>query len=124
MDLKETSAGCTIVAAPVGRIDLSTTEKFQEALMAVLNRAPGTLVLDLSGVEFMTSGGFRMLVILLRASKAQGKNFGITGPLQDLVGKVFPIFHAEIVFTVFDTAHDAVAKLDPDALAQFEAAQP
>jgi anti-anti-sigma factor len=120
MDLKDKSAGGVIVAAPAGRIDLSNADAFHDALFASLDKAGTTLVLDLSGVDLMTSGGFRVLVMVNREAKARGKRFGIAGPLRELITEVFRIFHAETVFSVFGTVRDAVAKLDPDSLSQLE----
>ncbi len=123
MDLIDKSAGGVVVAAAPGRIDLSNADQFQAALSAALAKAGTALVLDLSGVDLITSGGFRALVIVLRASKTQNKAFALTG-LRPLVKEVFDIGHFGQVLPVFDSVRDAVAKLDPDSLPALEAMRP
>ena len=87
MDLKDKSVGGVIVAAAPGRIDLSNAEQFQDALLASLGNARTALVLDLSAADLITSGGFRALVIVQKASKTQNKGFAITS-LRPLVKEV------------------------------------
>ena len=123
MDLKDKNAGGVIVSAAPGRIDLSNADQFQQALSAALAKARTALVLDLSGVDLITSGGFRALVIVLKASKVQNKGFALTG-LRPLVKEVFEIGHFGHVLTVFDTVREAVARLDPDSLPSLETARP
>lgn len=122
MDLKDKSAGGVLLAAAPGRIDLSNADQFQAALSAALGKAKTALVLDLSSVDLITSGGFRALVIVLKASKAQNKGFALTG-LRPLVKEVFDIGHFGQVLAVFDTVRDAVTKLDPNSLPHLEASR-
>ena len=123
MDLKDKNAGGVIVAAAPGRIDLSNADQFQDALSASLAKARTALVLDLSAADLITSGGFRALVIVQKASKAANKSFAITG-LRPLVKEVYDIGKFNHVLALFDTVRDAVAKLDPDSLPALEAALP
>ena len=123
MDLKDKSAGGVVVATAPGRIDLSNADQFQAALTAALAKAGTALVLDLSQVDLITSGGFRALMIVLKASKTQNKGFALTG-LRPLVKEVFDIGHFGQVLSLFDSVRDAVAKLDPDSLPALEAMRP
>jgi anti-anti-sigma factor len=120
MDLKDKSVGGVIVAAAPGRIDLSNADQFQDALLASLDNASTALVLDLSAADLITSGGFRALVIVQKASKVQNKGFAITS-LRPLVKEVYDIGKFTHVFALFDTVRDAVAKLDPDSLPELGA---
>jgi anti-anti-sigma factor len=110
MDLKEKSAGDAIVAAATGKIDLSNSDSFQSALSASLAKANTSLVLDMSGVDYVSSAGLRALMIVHKAAKAANKNFAVAG-LQPLVAEVFTITKFNQVFAVFDTVGDATAKL-------------
>ncbi|MBA2587325.1 MAG: STAS domain-containing protein [Alphaproteobacteria bacterium] len=118
--MKDKSAGGAIIAAAPGRIDLSNADQFQVALSASLAKAGTALVLDLSAADLITSGGFRVLVIVQKASKAQNKSFAITS-LRPLVKEVYDIGGFKHLLVVFDTVHDAVAKLDPDSLPGLDA---
>jgi anti-anti-sigma factor len=115
MDLKEKGAGDIVVAAAAGRIDLSNADGFRDALSASLAKAKTALVLDLSGVDYISSAGLRALMIMFKAAKADNKGLGIAG-LNPLVAEVFKISRFDTVFALFDTVQGAVAKLAPDSL--------
>ncbi|HEY9087976.1 MAG TPA: STAS domain-containing protein [Anaerolineaceae bacterium] len=52
---------CDLVK-PVGRIDSGTSPRLQDALNAITEAGRFKVVIDLSGVEFMSSAGLRVLV--------------------------------------------------------------
>ncbi len=54
-------------------------------------------------------------MIVFKASKAEGKAFGIAA-LQPLLLEIFTISRFNLVFPLFDTVRQAVEKLAPDAL--------
>lgn len=120
MDLKERSAGDTILVAATGRIDLSNADAFRDALAASLAKAKSTLILDLSGVEYISSAGLRALMIVFKGAKAENKNFGMAA-LQPLLVEIFTISRFNQVFALFGTVRGAVEKLAPDTLTQFDA---
>lgn len=55
---------------PVGRIESSTAMLFEQTLLAQLVDARRSVLIDLSGVDFVSSAGLR--VFLLGAKKAKG----------------------------------------------------
>lgn len=110
MDLKETSAGDALVTAAAGKIDLSNSDGFQAALSASLAKAGSNLILDMSGVDYVSSAGLRALMIVHKAAKAANKNFAVAA-LQPLVAEVFTITKFNQVFAVFDTVAAAQAGL-------------
>jgi len=102
MDLKETIAGDAVVAAAAGKIDLSNSDGFQAALSASLAKAKTSLILDMSGIDYMSSAGLRALMIVHKAAKAANKTFAVAA-LRPLVAEVFTITKFNQVFSVFDT---------------------
>jgi anti-anti-sigma factor len=62
-------AGGRLVAAPTGRVDEATWERFSEKLVAAVRQAAAAgapLVVDLSGLDYMSSRGLRVLTIARR----------------------------------------------------------
>ena len=110
MDLKETSAGDALVAAAAGKIDMSNSDGFQTALSASPGKAGSSLILDMSGIDYMSSAGLRALMIVHKAAMAANKNFAVAA-LQPLVAEVFTITKFNQVFSVFDTVAAAQAGL-------------
>ncbi len=120
MNCSETALGGSVVIKPSGRIDLTNSDDFKDALAAALAKAKIAVVVDMSHVDYISSAGLRSLMIVFKSSKTEAKSFAVAG-LQPLVMEIFTISRFNLVFQLFDTVRAAVEKLDPDALANFGA---
>ena len=116
MNLSEQNLGDAVLVSTAGRIDLSNADAFKDALSAALAKAKTALILDLSGVDYISSAGLRSLMIVFKAGKAEGKAFGIAA-LQPLLMEIFTISRFNLVFPLFDTVQHAVDKLAPGSRA-------
>jgi anti-sigma B factor antagonist len=112
--------GALVIAPRDARIDLDNAEAFTTALLAALPKAGRALVVDLSGVEYISSAGLRSLMITLKAAKVQGAGLAVAS-LRPLTREIFAISRFDIVFTLFDSVRDAIAGLAPQAVAEFDA---
>ena len=113
-----------VVVSPVGRVDQSSADTFKDALAPHLERCAAgedRLVLDLSGLEYISSAGLRVLMLAAKQSKAQGGTLLLTG-LQPLVREIFEISRFTMVFDITLSLRDALAKASASALAAFETA--
>jgi anti-anti-sigma factor len=119
MNCNETKFGGAVVLKVSGRVDLSNADEFKDKMTAALNTAGGGLVVDLGGVDYISSAGLRSLMIVFKASKGAGKQFAITS-LQPLLMEIFTISRFHLVFPLFDTARAAIEKQIPDALGEFD----
>jgi anti-sigma B factor antagonist/stage II sporulation protein AA (anti-sigma F factor antagonist) len=120
MNCTATNLGSAVLVVASGRIDLETAEAFKNELSTALAAAERALVIDLSGVDYISSAGLRSLMIVFKAGKAAGKSFAIAG-LQPLLMEIFTISRFNLVFPLFDRPRDAIEKLVPEALPQFDA---
>ncbi len=98
-----------MIVSPTGRIDQSSADIFQSALAPHLagctkNGAP--LILDFSGVDYISSVGLRALMLAARQVKAQDGRIAIAA-LQPVVKEVFEISRFNLVLKVFDTVKAA-----------------
>jgi len=116
----EQDIGGAVLLSASGRIDLSNAESFKDALSGALSKAKSALILDLSGVDYISSAGLRALMIAFKAGKADGKAFGIAS-LQPLLLEIFTISRFNLVFPMFDTVRQAVEKLAPSAAGKLHA---
>jgi len=113
-----------IVAAVAGRVDHQSAAALEAALKPLLAQAAasrGALVLDLSGVEYISSVGLRVLMIAakqMREAKAQL----LVAALQKVVTEIFAISRFDRILTVTSTLDDALALCSAAALAQYRAA--
>ncbi len=120
MTISEATLGGAIIVSAQGRIDMSNSEDFKDALMAALAGAGAAVIVDVAGVDYISSAGLRSLMIALRSAKAEGKAFGVAA-LSPLVLEIFTISRFNLVFALYAGVRDAVAALSPDSLGQFDA---
>jgi anti-sigma B factor antagonist/stage II sporulation protein AA (anti-sigma F factor antagonist) len=121
MDCSVKNLGGAVVVTTTGRVDLTNADAFKDVLTSALGAATSALIVDFSGVDYISSAGLRSLMIAFKAGKAAGKSFAIAG-LQPLVLEIFTISRFNLVFPLFERVRDAVEKQAPDALTAFDAA--
>lgn len=124
MDLTPKRYVDAVVLSPSGRIDHSTSEGFKAALAPFLARCAAgqdRILLDLAGVEYISSVGLRVLMLASKQVKAQGGSIGVAA-LQPDVKEIFDISRFTMVLDVFPSVREGLARLSPAALAAFDAA--
>jgi len=94
------------LAALEGRLDTATVPAVEPGLLAMV--AGKGLVLDLSGVRFVSSAGLRVLLKVAKAARAGGQRFAACG-LQPAVHEVFEIGGFLQIIPVFGTRGEAIA---------------
>ena len=112
-----------VVAAPVGRIDHAAAGLLEQSLAPLLAQTPsgkGGLILDFSGVEYISSVGLRVLMIAAKQMRGRGARIAVAA-LQPVVAEIFAISRFDSVLEVFPSVRDAVGKLSPAALPAFDA---
>lgn len=122
MDLSQKRFADTVVLAPAGRIDHGSAEDFKRALHPYLERcAAGQdhLILDLSHVDYISSAGLRVLMLARKQAKAQGGTLVIAG-LGSVVREIFEISRFTVVFDIFLTVREALARISPAGLGAFD----
>ena len=100
---------CSVVTVS-GRVDSNTAPAFDEALKDVIEGGQHNLVLELSGVEFMSSAGLRAMVSALKACKSGGGNLAVASPSKRAVD-VMDLAGLTLLFSLFDDLTAAVASL-------------
>jgi len=107
-----------------GRIDHTTVQSFQDLLLPKLADCTGDTkkaLLDLSGVHYMISGGWSVLVLAARQCQQQQREM-VLAALSPFLQKVFPITHLDTLFQVFATVPAALAHLSPTAASLYSGA--
>ena len=124
MDLSPRRFADVVVVSPVGRIDQSSADQFQDALAPYLESCAAgrdRLILDLSDLQYISSAGLRVLMLAAKRSKAQNGTLLLTS-LQPLVREIFEISRFTMVFDITPSLRDALAKASASALTAFEKA--
>jgi len=111
-----------LVLAPTGRLDHDNCEAFREELAPHLERSATdrrSIVLDLSGLEYVSSAGLRCFMLAAKQAKAQHNRIVIAA-MQPVVAEIFQIARFNLVFEAFPKVRDALAALSPAAAAAFD----
>ena len=93
MNLRIEEIGDVSCVVPVGRLDFDAAPGFQEALERVLGGAgkpPAAVIIDGTGLEYVSSAGLRAFLLAARAAQRSGVAFALCA-LQPAVREVFEL---------------------------------
>ena len=94
-----------------GRIDHKTAKDFEEALKSHLGDGQtGSLVLDLGELEYMTSAGLRVLLMLAKKLQGTGGHLVLCA-MPESVRLVFELAGFLPIFEIEDTRQAALSRL-------------
>ncbi len=105
MDWTQETAGGRVVGRPMGRVDESTWELFSQHLIAAVRDARSAsvpLVVDLAGLDYMSSRGLRALTM---AKREAGDTVAITlAAPNDRMREILAISRYDKLFEIADSA--------------------
>jgi anti-sigma B factor antagonist/stage II sporulation protein AA (anti-sigma F factor antagonist) len=116
----------TVIARPAGRIDHQSAGPFEIALAPLLADAGARnapLVIDFSGVDYISSVGLRVLMVAARQMREQCAPL-LVAALQGVVAEIFAISRFDRVLAVTLTVDDALSQCSQAALAQYRGGPP
>ena len=90
----------------LGRLDEMAAGEVEQAFLAVLDEETEKVLLDMTDVEYISSSGLRVLLMLLRALKQRRGALKICG-LSPFVAEVFAISNFQTLFDVYANREDA-----------------
>lgn len=99
----------TIVEA-YGRIDSTTAKEFGDRLIALVQTGRGSLVVDLKNIAYISSAGFRALLIANRATVEKQGKLALCGVIGE-VKRLFEIGAFTEEFLICQTQADGVGML-------------
>lgn len=110
MEIGEKHQGKIAVLAPAGRIDNETSPSFQAKLLDAVGNSDTAVLVDFSGVEYISSAGLRALMMASKKAKAAGTRLAVAA-LTPMVQEIFTISRFSLVVQVFETIAEATAAL-------------
>jgi len=96
-----------VVIKVTGRLDAVTAPEFDNACSTWIDQGETCLVIDLTGVEYISSAGLRCFLVLHKRLKAVSGTLDLSG-LQGMVKEVFNISGFATLFPVHPTLEKAV----------------
>ena len=123
MDIASRHYGDVVVAAPAGRIDHANAEGLTAALSPLLEpgAAGQALLLDISGVDYISSVGLRVLMMAAKQLRAQQRKLGVAAA-QPVVGEIFEISRFNLILDLSPTVRAGLERMSGEALAAYDAA--
>jgi anti-sigma B factor antagonist len=117
MNVVERRYGNAVVVRVNGRLDQETCDDLRAELTGQVDRAASeksALILDFSGLEYVSSAGLRCLLIASRQMKAANGRI-MVAEMQPMVAEIFAISHFDMMFEVKPTVRDALASVSAEA---------
>lgn len=109
--LKTKKVGKNIVVNLEGRMDVHLSAEIENQLNElILEEKEANIVLDLSGVDYMSSSGLRIFVATMRQLKESNRRLVLCS-LNPSVRKVFEVVELMDMFDITDTADEALKTL-------------
>ncbi|MCB8942135.1 MAG: STAS domain-containing protein [Ardenticatenaceae bacterium] len=90
-----------------GRIDSSSAPQLDETLKGLMENGRYKMVIELSGVNYMSSAALRVLVSAVRECKSHRGNVKLAN-VSDRVNEVLKLAGLDAIFEVFDDKTAAV----------------
>jgi anti-sigma B factor antagonist len=111
MILREEKIGDIIVLEARGRFDSSTAPAVGETLTARLGVRQKGLILDLRQVEYISSAGFRVLLIAAKRAEELGSRFVLCG-ISGKVRQLFDLGGFLDLFPIYASREDGIAGIE------------
>jgi anti-sigma B factor antagonist/stage II sporulation protein AA (anti-sigma F factor antagonist) len=122
MPLSSSRFADVVVLAVSGRIDHATAEAFKADLAPHLARCAAgqdSVVLDVAGVDYVSSAGLRVLMLAAKQAKAQ-QGYLALAAVQPLVLEILEISKFTLVLRIEPSVRDAVAAASAAGLAALD----
>jgi anti-sigma B factor antagonist len=99
-----------VILEVIGRVDSSNAVDFKEAMDKALERRFNNLILNLKGVEYMSSQGLVQMVAILKLLERRGGRIIIAEP-SDRVKEVMELAGLDTIFEIYPTETGAVGSI-------------
>ena len=108
MEITQRVEGDITVFLPDGRIDTLAADEMDQALQAAVAGGSHKIVVDMSGVDYISSAGLRSLAAVLVKCRDEGGDMKIAA-LNERVTRVFKIIGFDLLMSLHGTSDAAIA---------------
>jgi len=108
MEIKDRAVDGVTVISLMGSIDAMSAPKVTDFIHEQVGKGNTKLVADLSGVDYTSSAGLRVMLGAIKETRSQGGDLRLTG-IQPDVSKVLNLSGFANILKLFDDVDSAVA---------------
>ena len=112
MELDIRASDGVAVVEPKGRIDSVTAKVFGDRVCALVRAGENRVVIDLANVAYMSSAGFRSLLIVSKTVEQTAGQLALCGVMGE-IERLFDIGGFNTLFVICPTRAESVAKVGP-----------
>lgn len=102
--------GAAAVFSLAGRLDVLTSKELREKLMAEIEAGNAKVILDLAGLEYVSSAGLRVLLEARKVLRLKGGTM-VLAAVQPFTRTVLTSTGFDTLFTLYGTVEEAQAAL-------------
>jgi len=99
MDIVEARQNGVVAIGAIGRLDSNTAKAFEEKVIGAIEADKPRMVIDLAGLDYISSAGLRVLLMAAKRIKAAQGNLILCG-LQPHVREVFDVSGFSTIFSI------------------------
>lgn len=108
MQVVEERENNTLILALEGRLDSTTSPDFEKQIVGAIQDDEKRMVIDLGGVEYISSAGLRAVLIGAKQMNAGYGKLALCG-LSDKIMEVFHMSGFDKILNILPTRADAIA---------------
>jgi len=108
VEISTKTQGSSIIISIAGRIDTATAPALEQAINTVIANGSRKLLLNFSGVSYISSGGLRVLLSTAKKLKGDGDRFGLCC-LSPEVLKILKLAGFTSIFSIHTCEGEALA---------------
>lgn len=110
MEISEVNAETHLHVTPHGRLDATTAPALQEKLVGLIDAGNHRMLLDFSGLDYVSSAGLRVVLIAAKRLKAVGGRLALCG-MKPHIKEVFDIAGFSTMLSIYAGPAEAAAAL-------------
>ncbi|MDI4665232.1 STAS domain-containing protein [Xanthobacter autotrophicus] len=99
MHIEREQVGSDVVLKVAGRLDTPNAKPFEASLMEVVSTTDGGLLVNLAGVDYVSSSGLRALLVAGKAMRSAKRKLTLSS-LQPQIREVFDISGFSTLFEI------------------------
>ncbi len=108
MDIRTAYREGGTVLSVNGRIDTTAAPELDQAIIQEIDRGNRRILLDLSAVSYISSGGLRVILATAKKLKSPGDKFGLCS-LSPEVFKIMKLAGLTSIFSIYPDEGEALA---------------
>ena len=107
MEITTSKTEQALVVSMEGRLDAVSSPAAQEQLLALIDKGEHFLVMDLKALDYISSAGFRLFMMVIKRLNACNGKMALFG-LQDHIKELFEIAGFNTLFPILSSEEEAL----------------